>query len=80
MKIASRATPEGLVGHGLSTTGVETASFFIGTYALVDYRLGRKHIFQTNEVFLLVITFISLLATLTNEIKAVTGRKTICLK
>jgi len=25
MKIASRATPEGLAGHGLSTTGVEPA-------------------------------------------------------
>jgi len=25
MKIASRATPEGLAGHGLSTTGLEGA-------------------------------------------------------
>ena len=26
MKIASRATPEGLAGHGLSTTGLSTES------------------------------------------------------
>jgi len=26
MKIASRATPEGLVGHGLSTTDVNSAT------------------------------------------------------
>jgi len=27
MKIASRATPEGLAGHGLSTTGLEQQLF-----------------------------------------------------
>jgi len=36
MKIASRATPKGLAGHGLSTTALEISEVSVNPYSILS--------------------------------------------